>query len=289
MNYMSLADFRTKLPVKHLSLRVPWHDNGWNGTFCKDPLNNASCLLLPRIQEGKNTTFEVQHSCCSFNDIKSKDFPPCVAEKVSFLADHEITRVVNHPYHSSNNDLYQHYADTPLRLPPYSFAAVPFRWMMKSPQNHESKIAKVYNLNYDPSLEPDLGFPTIWVQQYYNQKTLLDTFFNAIGEKKSLVFVYAKHTPFSDVSERVLIGVGRVKKVGSIQEYKYNINNPPYRSFIWERTIYHSIRPNMEDGFILPYQQILEKANTNDSIDLNEILAFTPNMDEFSYGTERIT
>lgn len=39
---------------KHLSVRVPWHDNGWDGSVCKDPANNASCLFLSRINEKKN-------------------------------------------------------------------------------------------------------------------------------------------------------------------------------------------------------------------------------------------
>ena len=31
-------------PIRHLSVRVPWHDSGWNGTVCVDPKNNVACL-----------------------------------------------------------------------------------------------------------------------------------------------------------------------------------------------------------------------------------------------------
>jgi hypothetical protein len=29
--------------VKHLSVRLTWHDNGWDGKSCLDPKNNLSC------------------------------------------------------------------------------------------------------------------------------------------------------------------------------------------------------------------------------------------------------
>ncbi|WP_029521662.1 AAA family ATPase [Persephonella sp. KM09-Lau-8] len=29
--------------TKHVSVRLTWHDNGWNGESCKDPKNNLSC------------------------------------------------------------------------------------------------------------------------------------------------------------------------------------------------------------------------------------------------------
>ena len=35
-------------PMKHIPIRVPWHDSGWNGTVCKEPCFNDSCLKLPR-------------------------------------------------------------------------------------------------------------------------------------------------------------------------------------------------------------------------------------------------
>ena len=36
-------------PLRHISIRVPWHDNGWAGCVCKDPKRNGACLRLPRI------------------------------------------------------------------------------------------------------------------------------------------------------------------------------------------------------------------------------------------------
>ena len=41
-------------PVRHLSVRVPWHDARWNGTVCGGPKNNVACLKLKRIAENKD-------------------------------------------------------------------------------------------------------------------------------------------------------------------------------------------------------------------------------------------
>ena len=46
-----------KLPLRHLSVRIPWHDGGWTGKVCSKPRDNASCMFLPRIQT-KDVEFE---------------------------------------------------------------------------------------------------------------------------------------------------------------------------------------------------------------------------------------
>jgi exodeoxyribonuclease V alpha subunit len=51
------------MPSSHLTLRVAWHDNMWNGTICKDPENNTYCngvnsLLSERIRRRKDENLE---------------------------------------------------------------------------------------------------------------------------------------------------------------------------------------------------------------------------------------
>ena len=36
----------SKYILKHLSIRVPWHDNAWNGSICNNPKANGACLIL---------------------------------------------------------------------------------------------------------------------------------------------------------------------------------------------------------------------------------------------------
>ncbi len=52
------------MTVKHISIRLTWHDDGWNGKSCKDPENNLSC------QQDKNqfihkTKVILNNTCCT--------------------------------------------------------------------------------------------------------------------------------------------------------------------------------------------------------------------------------
>jgi hypothetical protein len=35
-------------PLRHISIRVPWHDTGWDGQVCAAPRLNGACLKLKR-------------------------------------------------------------------------------------------------------------------------------------------------------------------------------------------------------------------------------------------------
>ncbi|HEU0017395.1 MAG TPA: hypothetical protein VFQ31_03405, partial [Methyloceanibacter sp.] len=81
--------------------------------------------------------------------------------------------------------------------------------------------------------------------------------------EESLVFFYAKQVPLvEDTGRRVLIGAGRVLKIGGLTEYEYD-GSPEgkLRSLLWERMVTHSIRPGFQDGFLLPYHEALAKCD----------------------------
>lgn len=40
-------------PPKHLSIRIPWHDTGWEGNVCQAPDLNSSCIILDRVAPKK--------------------------------------------------------------------------------------------------------------------------------------------------------------------------------------------------------------------------------------------
>ena len=48
------ADGSRELPLRHISIRVPWHDDGWNGCICMKPKANTACQALARIREAEN-------------------------------------------------------------------------------------------------------------------------------------------------------------------------------------------------------------------------------------------
>jgi hypothetical protein len=147
----------------------------------------------------------------------------------------------------------------------------------------------LYELDVDESREPDLGFQNSWVTEWQNQTTLLSGFAAHLRNEESLCFFYAKHVPFVEGTGRILIGVGRIKSIGGLQEYDRSSDG--MRGMIWERPIQHSIRPNGLDGFLVPYYEILKRAEQDPSLDLEGFTAKAPDehWDEFSYASELVT
>lgn len=278
----------TSYPLRHISIRVPWHDNGWNGTVCMAPKLNGACLKLPRIAEKRRDDSEEDVAGRSINDLLEGQWPACVGERAMFMAPFEYVRTVNHPYHETSRETHGHFSPTPQRNPPYSAPAVPFLWMRKDQMEYYDST---YNLDLDPDCEPDLRFKSGWVQDVHNHRELLDCFFGHIYPDESLCFLYAKKVPLvEDNGRRILIGVGRVKNVGQGIEYNYS-EHRELRSLIWERFVQHSIRPEFYDGFILPHHAALELAEQDATFDPAEIVAFAPDdrLLEFSYASEHVT
>ncbi len=286
-----------KLPTIHVSIRVPWHDARWAGTVCKNPRGNTSCLALPRIASTRDDELE------SAPDVAGKPWhsdgdrlPACAAERGAFMAPFAYLRRVKHPYSKQgdkDDSLYGHFRETTFHHTQYSAAAVPFEWMMKD-EDGIPRRAKEFELGFKPELEPDLSFDKLWVQERRNQLTMLDTFVGAIEPKESLAFFYAKRTPLTDDSRRVIIGIGRVLKVDPPIEYNYeNGAAPPgaVRCVLWERNLHHSIRSDLREGFLLPYHDLLELAQKDSSIDLPGLVLHAPNeyRAAFSMGAEHVS
>lgn len=277
----------TRYPLRHISLRVPWHDNRWNGTICNHPRENSSCLILKNCALGRNDANEEKLAGQSIENLRQDQFPACIRERGTFMGNFSFTNLVEHPYKQRNNDNYKHFKTTPLRFPAYSAAGVPFLWMM---HDEAEKRANFYNLDFDINREPELGFSTNWIQDYHNQKAMLDGFFEHVEPHNSLCFFYAKDVPFVETSGRVLIGVGRVKHISDGVEYEYEAKGG-VRSMLWEHMIQHSIRPDFKDGFLLPYHDALDYHIEHPEFDLSELVVIAPGekVMEFSYATEHMT
>lgn len=293
------------MPVGHLTIRVPWHDSGWKGSFCQSCTANTSCIVLPRIATSRNDDYEISHAGESFESLDRSQHPPCVDEHGAFMAKFPLSMQKKHPYAESAKTTHGHFADTPYTIRPYSVAGIPFRWMLREQVEGNKKrgitsLKETLQLAYQPEREPDLtvnkGWKTdnkIWIQEGTNQRIILDTFFSAVEPDKSLVFFYAKRTPLAEDTRRVLIGVGRVKSVSAPVEYLYLDGQKPEDSisgYLWERNIEHSIRPKNSDGFLLPYQELLKAAEFDETIDVEACIAFAPDeyFDSYSYGTEHL-
>ena len=297
----SLATGARRLPLHHVTIRVPWHDGGWTGGVCSHPLDNTSCLILPRIGAGRRDEVETRCAGRRLNEVDPDDLPPCIGERVSFMAPFELTRAMTHPYAEYYPETHGHFAPTRFVHPAYSSACVPFRWMLRervegNARDGDIGIAERLKIGWVPDREPDIRnhqgkqVETNWVQERENQLVLLDTFFGALRPEESLCFFYAKRTPLSEQSRRVIVGVGRVLSVGKATEYAHKAANPPLRCVLWERNIGHSVRPGFADGFLFPYQEALQIAE-REGADPEEFVAFVPDehFDAYSYASELLT
>jgi AAA domain/UvrD-like helicase C-terminal domain len=287
-----------EFPLRHISVRVPWHDAGWNGSICRYPKYNTSCLKLINIADSKNEATEEAIAGKFLRELAPDQYPPCLKERGTFMASFAIERMHRHPYSDTSPKTHAHFRPTRLHYPAYSAAALPFRWMMRPVVFGDAKrgitaITEQYPLNdVAESSEPELNFDSYWVQDHRNHRALLECFWKHVRLEESLVFFYAKQIPLvEDSSQRVLVGAGRVLKIGPLTEYEYE-GSPEgkIRSLAWERMVTHSIRPQFQDGFLLPYHEALENSDEGRAFDPADVVAFAPDDSfiEFSYATEHV-
>ena len=277
--------------ISHLSIRAPWHDNAWQGTVCNKPVDNGACLVLPRIAEMKREECEAQCAGRRVDELAEAELPACMAERATFMAPFAIPRTVKHPYQQSS-EAHRSLRPTVLHHPPYSAAGIPFRWMNKE---FASEFAEKWRLGFSPDrepTEPSWLANSGWVQNGQNQRAMLDGFYRSVVPEVSLCFFYAKQTPFIEDPRRVLLGVGRVKKLAKPFQYEREGGKPDADSpYIWDVLVEHSIRPDGKDGFLLPYRELAELAAGGGDIDWDKCVAFSPadRLTEFSYATEHVS
>ncbi len=117
-------------PLRHISIRVPWHDAGWTGVVCNAPSLNGACTKLKRISEAKNEKEELPIAGKSLDEIPREQWPCCVEERATFMAPFEMEQVKHHALAETNPKYYGHFKPTLQWYPAYSVGIVPFRWMM---------------------------------------------------------------------------------------------------------------------------------------------------------------
>lgn len=237
--------------MKHLSIRVAWHDNKWNGSVCNQPEENSYCLQLPRIYEEKDE--DACLACKTWREQGPEGLPPCKAESGGFMAETSYKRTFKHPYSNNKNLPHNNLFPTTVNVPEFSTFAVPFGWMLRKEQK---RINSEY-LGLPKDEKPP--FATAWVFGRERQKAILETFFNPIEAKKSLVIFYTKSgQPVDENTNRLIVGIGTISEKSPIIEYDSSSSETyPF----WDRLIEHSIRPNDQKGgagFLIPYHEYLE-------------------------------
>ncbi|GLY21613.1 AAA family ATPase [Micromonospora sp. NBRC 101691] len=277
-------------PIEHISIRVPWHDSGWRGTVCADPHGNGTCVLLKNIGQRRRDAHEQHHAGREIADLTLDEAPPCVAERATFMSPRVIPFERKHPF-VEKSPAFATFRPTAQTMPPYSAQAVPFRWMSRVGAQAVSEERRIGLL---PELEEQVDSITGWDNSSWmmhgdNQRALLDAFFSTVQPQHSLVFFYAKHSPLSDDPRRLLVGVALVTDVTPTGAYLSN-GGEQFPAQMWETSIGHSLRPDQQQGFLMPYQALLE-ARDRRGVDVSDALAFAPEggWEAFSYVTEHVS
>ena len=84
--------------ITHVSIRVPWHDNRWDGRVCSKPVDNQSCVVLRAIAENRNDAEEHDLRNEWITDLAEEKKPPCLKERATFLSERPVNLRVQLDY-----------------------------------------------------------------------------------------------------------------------------------------------------------------------------------------------
>ena len=238
----------------HLTARVAWHDSRWNGTVCRLPSCNSFCTALDRIREERDDAREDVLAGKQWNTLDTDELPACKAESGAFMNGEEWSRRFVHPYAGIKKaeDTHGHLKPTLVKIPSYATFVVPFAWMLKSEQEAIDE-----RLPTPLPLDEEAPFNSPWVFGRERQEAILKLFASRLMPERSLVFFYCKEgQPLGDTISRLVMGVGRIANVAQPKAYDVSKKKPTH--LMWDLLIRHTIRPEGENGFLLPYHDYLE-------------------------------
>ena len=277
--------------ILHLSMRVPWRDRPWDAAICDDPLGNSSCTLLANVGPNRDDRYEEGNASASIDSLDANRLP-CLSERGMFMSSIGYTVTKTHPF-AWHGALKNSLRPTMVSLPGYSFEGIPFRWLNRGSLNEDVGFARVPD--YKPTAEDyvddilDFRDGATWVMDGGNQRAIMDAFFDPVVVGESLVFIYLKHSPLQEVrTDRLIVGAAQVTNVQAPPMWNQD-GKPPFDSCMWETIVEHSLRPDMQNGVLLPYQEMV--GLLDQGVDVDGALAWAPEgrNTEFSYVTEHLT
>ena len=269
----------------HLSVRLCWHDSGWNGRICKDPEKNKFCSFLDFIRENRDDEFKEfetknREKHLSEFDCNSINIP-CRAEICVFSKEGYDVKF-EHPLKERGIPGYD-LDPCLIEGAPFSFFPAPYRWLMVDNYN---SIRQKENLALRDLSNEDLyyssGDKKNWIDDVRLQGEILRCFWDKLEENKSFVVFYVNSTPAVEDTKRVVVGIGRLKKKFK-QTFYGRSDERPGPNYLWQRRLTHNFP---KEGFRLPYQEYIEQG-----VDPEEISLVIPQEyeNEFKYVTEHVS
>lgn len=247
----------------HLTARLAWHNNGWNGAICRAPEKNSYCVgckSFPGDVIARERNLDKEKRLAGVSGEKLQGYvPPCSYSYNAFGLD-EAPAASNPPdffYGGATRHAWQ--------LAPATVSVWPYEAMYAEEVRAEGFLdnsrRRALTLEFFKPVQDDCG--------------------------KNLIFYYANYSnPLSEeeTPRYVLIGASRIVKVGP--ELFYENVTPEVADryaggMIWARDI-SSAYPN--EGIRLPYHNYLE-----DPERLTQIALFPENPVLCKYGSKHVT
>jgi hypothetical protein len=222
----------------HLSVRLPWHDSGWNGCICQYPKLNTYCgglysVNAETIRQNKDNDWEEEHAG---EPIAGLDhLPPC-AQHINTFGNQTFT-FIHQP-----RDFLKAGGPYPEQFAPTCFGT----WA------------------YDNMYDPLAGRREAEVAE----TKVIETF-EQLDKNQSLIFFYLNYSnPISpEENKYVLAGVSRYLDKGELMRWSGMPldRQEKYGDLVWSRKIRHSYP---EECFIIPYQAYIQKGKDLSNITL---------------------
>ena len=176
-------------PPLHLTARMAWHDNKWDGRICRDPEKNwyvtsNRSLLSERIARNKKIDIEMQHKGEKIDGIEGY-IPPCYWSTNAFSSLQQQI-IHRHPFNEKK--------EIRETLDKYSIFTWPFRLSFI----HDKEKKRLYG-NYPPDLEERIK-----------------NFINNFKSGGSIVFFYLNYDNpvlFEDENKYVLVGCALLSEI----------------------------------------------------------------------------
>ncbi len=252
--------------MKHISLRLAWHDDGWNGHICKNPRANTHCVgqhSYPGdlISQDRDLNWEEQENVAGCHCSAIDGIPPC-SYSINAFGNAAIKGESNPPDFFKDDS-----KGVQFEIPASTACIWPYEQMYSDDIKADKDSRQTYN--------------------YTKRLEAAKNFFKEVTPNESLVFYYAnKSNPFSEEDDRnfVVVGISRIKKVGEVMFYE-NVSDENKRKyadgFIWQLPVTSNFP---EEGFAIPYHKYRDNPEVLDRI------TYIPEIpDNFKYGTRHIS
>lgn len=253
----------------HLSVRLAWHDRGWDGRVCDSPHLNAHCIVHQHIRDSRDDELERKSAGIALADLDGW-LPPCSRDPAAY-GDRGFVIVHRDPLE------FRQLPSVSENIPPYSSCPAPYRWMR---EEFFQEVCEAEDLTIRG---PDENRINGWVYEPGRQRDLLSRFWGKIEAHQSLVFYYCNQgNPLDENASRIVVGVGRIEDVAP---QLYFGTTPKYQDQypVWSRRITQAYP---DQGVRIPYQEYLRKGLSTD-----DIICRVPRnaMLPFSYGGEHVS